>query len=66
MALKRYIGLADAVEVRIEGDDYGVVRQGETLAVEDDVAARQMWPADAREDAAPATPPAKPVQGSEK
>lgn len=55
MALKRYIGPADAVEVRLMGEDYGRVEHGEALSVPDEVAEKLAWPAENWEDAAPAS-----------
>jgi hypothetical protein len=55
MALKRYIGPADAVEVRLMGEPYGLVEHGETLVVPDDLAAALAWPESHWEDVKPAS-----------
>lgn len=42
--LKRYIGLVPEVTVTIQGNDYGVIRTGESLSVPDEVAENAAWP----------------------
>lgn len=47
MALMRYINARSPrpVNVRVLGEDYGLVAPGEAIPVPDDVLARTSWPA---------------------
>lgn len=42
--LKRYIGPADEVTVSINGQDYGIVHNGESIPVPDELANSVSWP----------------------
>lgn len=53
MALKRYVGPAEAVYVAVAGEPLGHLRQGEVLDVPGDLAALVVWPDGIWEDAGP-------------
>ena len=44
MALMRYTGPYDAVDVKVAGHELGIVERGESIAVPDDLAALTEWP----------------------
>ena len=64
--LKRYVGPYDEVQVYVAGNELGVVKKGEAIAVPDDVATLAEWPADHWQDGEPARPAtSKTVRGAD-
>jgi hypothetical protein len=51
--LKRYIGSADEVTVSIMGQDYGIVKKGDSIPVPDDIANAVSWAEENWEDGTP-------------
>lgn len=59
MALKRYIGPYDAVEVKVAGRELGIVEKDGSIVVPDELAELVAWSPELWEDGAP-KPVAKP------
>jgi hypothetical protein len=54
--LKRYIGPEPEIMVSIHGQDYGLVRQGESIPVPDEIAEITSWAETNWEDGTPSNP----------
>jgi len=56
MALKRYIGPLESVRLQVAGHEIGIVKQGDSIVVPDELAELTEWQADYWADGAPVTP----------
>lgn len=64
--LKRYVGPHDEVRVVVAGTELGFVKQGESIAVPDEVAASTEWPSELWQDGAPAKQDGAPARAKGK
>ena len=53
MALKRYIGPLESVRLQVAGHEIGIVKQGDSIVVPDELAELTEWQADLWADGAP-------------